>query len=129
MTEVQKNDEQPRLLIIDDDKDITDLIENLVVDLEWSVVSINDTKLISSICKTFIPDVIFLDLGLPGYSGAEIIHHLSDLGCDAKVYLISGLDRMSLEAYQASGVGIDLNIVGALTKPFTAADIHHALAA
>jgi len=128
MTVVSINNQQPKLLIIDDEKEITDYVEWLVEDLDWLVLSINDSDLISSTCKSFIPDVIFLDLGLPGYSGAEVIHHLADLECKAKIYLISGLDRMSLESYQASGVGFNLNIVSALTKPFTREDIYHALA-
>ncbi|MCH8134378.1 MAG: PilZ domain-containing protein [Proteobacteria bacterium] len=128
MNDVSMSNQQPKLLIIDDDREITDFIERLTDDLDWLVLSINDSELIGSTCRAFIPDVIFLDLGLPGYRGPEIIHYLSDLGCNARIFLISGLDRMSLESYQAVGVGCDLNIVGALTKPFTGEDIYHALA-
>jgi len=127
MTEESINEHQLKLMIIDDDVEITDCIERAVEDLDLSVCSINDSKLISTTYKDFTPDVIFLDLGLPGFGGMEVVHHLFDLGCKAKVFLISGLDRVSLDSCQAAGMNINLNIVGALTKPFTREDIHYAL--
>lgn len=127
MTIESINGQQLKLLIIDDDRQITDLIKHLVRDLDLSVLSINDSELIGSTCQDFNPDVIFLDLGLPGYDGVEVIDYLSELECTAKIYLISGLDRMSLDSCQAASVDSNLNVVGALTKPFTREDIHYAL--
>jgi len=121
------NRQQLKLLIIDDDKQITNLIGHLVRDLDVSVLITNDSELIGSSCQNFNPDAIFLDLGLPGYDRVEVIHFLSELECSAKIYLISDLDRMSLDSCQAAGVGFDLNVVGALTRPFTKEDIHFTL--
>lgn len=118
-----------KLLIIDDDKIITDMIERVVTNLRISVRSTNDSKQIEQCYKNFEPDVIFLDLGLPGFDGTEVLSHLASFDCDAKISLISGLDRLSLENCQAAGVDFDLNITGALTKPFTREDILFALEA
>ena len=118
---------QLKLLVIDDDKWLTDLIERVVSDLDISILSINDCKLIGSTCNEFDPDIMFLDLGLQDYQGADILHYISSLNFRAKIYLVSGLKRNELEACQAVGVELDLNIVGALTKPFTREDIYYAL--
>lgn len=122
-----ENEPQLKLLIIDDEVGITDLIEAEVEDLSLSVRTINDSKLIRSACTSFDPDVIFLDLGLPDYQGDGVLRFLSVIGCKAKIYLISGMDRSALESIQVRGLELDLNIVGALTKPFTREDLHYAL--
>ena len=118
-----------KLLVIDDDKIITDMIERVLVDSDVSVWSVNDSKEIEQSYKEFGPDVIFLDLGLPGFEGTEVLSYLASLDCDSRISLISGLDRPSLETCQAVGVDFDLNIIGALTKPFTRDDILFAIAA
>ena len=125
---ISENQQRLKLLVIDDEKWITELIEAEVEDMEFVTVnSVNDSKLIKAACEHFIPDIIFLDLGLEGYEGVEVLEYFAGFDCKAKIFLISGLDRMSLESYQATGVGFDLNIVGALTKPFTRDDICYAL--
>jgi len=122
-----ENKQRIKLLIIDDEVGITDLIEAEVEELSLSVRSINDSKLIRSTCTSFDPDVIFLDLGLPGYQGDGVLRFLSVIGCKARIYLISGMGRSTLESIQVKGLELDLNVVGALTKPFTREDLHYAL--
>lgn len=116
-----------KLMIIDDEKQITDVIERAISELGVSSFSVNDPKLISSALENFDPEIIFLDLCMGGYNGVEILYYIASLDCTAKIYLISGLDRTAVEACQAEGVEINLNIVGALTKPFTQEDLYHAL--
>lgn len=127
MTVESENQLRPKLLIIDDEPWITELIEAEVEELFLSVRSINDSKLIRSTYNDFKPDIIFLDLGLQGYDGVDILKFLAVIRCKAKIYLISGMGRSALESCQLAGVKLDLNIVGALTKPFTGEDIRYAL--
>jgi len=83
--------------------------------------------LIKSALAKFDPEIIFLDLCMEGYSEGGILHYLASLDCDSKIYLISGLGRSAVEVCQAEGVRLNLNIVGALTKPFTQDDLDYAL--
>jgi CheY-like chemotaxis protein len=116
-----------KLMIIDDEKRITTLIERAIRSSGVTFFSVNDPKLISSALANFDPEIIFLDLSMEGYDEGEILHYLASLGCKAKIYLISGLGRTTVETCQAEGVELSLNIVGALTKPFTPEDLNHAL--
>ncbi|NQV69774.1 MAG: response regulator [Pseudohongiella sp.] len=117
-----------KLLVIDDDERVTEFIEHVVEGYDISVLSINDSKLVESSCKSFEPDAIFMGLALPGFCGANVLHYLSVLECKAKIYLISGQDQMALDSCQALGQRLDLNTVGALIKPFSIGDVHQALA-
>jgi two-component SAPR family response regulator len=127
MTDNTYSKQPIRLMIIDDEKRITDLIERGVRKSEVTFLSVNDPKLISRALAKFDPEIIFLDLCMEGYHGAGIIHYIASLDCNAKIYLISSLDRAEVDACQAEGVKMDLNIIGALTKPFTQEDLDHAL--
>lgn len=118
---------RPKLLVIDDDEGITDLIKSVTEDMNFSVNCVNDFESIGSTFRTFNPDIIFLDLRLPGYDGVEVLHFLSDIGCKAKIFLISGMDKSTLMAAGEVGKLRNLDIASALKKPFLIEDIRNAL--
>ena len=120
---------QPKLLVIDDDEGITDLIRAVTEEMDFSVICVNDFESIGSTFKSFNPDIIFLDLRLPGYDGVEVLHFLADIGCTAKIFLISGIDKSTLLAAGEVGKQYNLEIAGTLNKPFLIEDIKNVLEA
>jgi EAL domain-containing protein (putative c-di-GMP-specific phosphodiesterase class I) len=117
----------PKLLVIDDDEGITDFIKNVTEEMHFFVNCVNDHESIGRTFQTFQPDVIFLDLCLPGYDGVEVLHYFADMGCKAKIFLISGIDKTILRSASEVGKQCNLNIVGTLSKPFLIEDIQMAL--
>ncbi len=117
----------PRLLVIDDDTGITSLFETITEDLHFSVKCVNDFESIGSTLASFDPDIIFLDLRLPGYDGIEVLQYFAEVGCKAKIFLISGVDQGTLEAAGEVGKLHKLNILGTIKKPFDLDDIEKIL--
>lgn len=117
----------PRLLVIDDDEGITDFIKNVTEEMNFSVNCVHDYESIGNTYNEFNPDIIFLDLCLPGYDGVEVLHFLADMGCKSKIFLISGIDKITLNSAGDVGKQSNLNIAGVLSKPFLIEDIQQAL--
>ena len=122
-TEVLK----PRLLIIDDDKDITEYIMAVGEEMEFSVKYVHEFDLAISAIEEFDPDVIFLDLHLKKHDGIEVLNFLAEKKCEAKIVLISGLHKTTLESASLVGKQRKLNIIGTLIKPFMIEDIEEEL--
>ena len=63
------------------------------------------------------PELVALDLGMPGMDGVELIRFLADEGCKAPVLIVSGFDRRVLESAFRLGEALGLHMVGPLEKP------------
>ncbi|NKB33230.1 MAG: EAL domain-containing protein [Pseudomonadales bacterium] len=121
------NNDALKLLVIDDDVAVSDLIESISRDMKFAVNCVYDYESIGSTYRSFQPDVIFLDLMLPGYDGVEVLHYFAEVGCKAKIILISGVDKTTLASAGEVGRLSNLNIVGTLKKPFLIEDVEKTL--
>lgn len=68
-----------QILIIDDDIHINDMLENVLVQAGYKVIhaySGTEALLLLSNCK---PDLVLLDLMLPGLSGEEVLPRIADI--------------------------------------------------
>ena len=63
------------------------------------------------------PDMVALDLGMPGMDGIELIRFLADQNYDAPVLIVSGFDRRVLESAFRLGEALGLNMAGPIEKP------------
>ena len=85
-----------KILIVEDDvyfKDmITNYIEAMNMELEVSSATSVNGMILEFNKKT--PDIIFLDVVLPGISGIELLKFLKQLNCSSKIYLMSGFSGM-----------------------------------
>jgi two-component system, chemotaxis family, chemotaxis protein CheY len=68
------------------------------------------------------PDLVFLDLTMPGVSGMEILNQLRQIDQDARI-IISTADIQDFSRQQAS----DLGASAYLTKPFTVDGVQEAV--
>ena len=117
----------PKLLVIDDDKGITDLFRLIADELLFDYYCVHEFEEISQAYKNISPDIIFLDLKLPGHDGVEALGLLANLGCKSKIYIVSGLDKATLESAGELGRLDNLNIQGTLKKPFLIEDVEKML--
>lgn len=123
-----KPGQKPRILVADDEVDISEIIEAVAEDLGFEVTCVTDGAAVVDRVDKFQPDVITLDLRMPGADGVEIIRKLGSRQCKANIVLISGMDQRTLSSVQALGRENNLEIVSTLTKPMSVDAIESVLA-
>ena len=128
MSETPIDTRLPRLMIIDDNPDITEIIETIASETGFEALSVNDYKLIRSTYREFNPELIFLDLDLgldedmdlseKGYDGLTVFKFLEKQACTARIVLVSGMDRDKRQMTKTLGREMNLNVIGSVPKPF-----------
>ncbi|MFN0072466.1 MAG: response regulator [Chloroflexota bacterium] len=67
---------KPRVLIVEDDVDTRDLLILILEDEGYQVDAVDDGRKVAGRVKLARPDVITLDIGLPGKSGKSVLDDL-----------------------------------------------------
>ena len=116
-----------RLLVIDDEEDICETIGEIAVARGLEVASINDPSKVAEKLVSFIPDLIMLDLLMPGTDGVELLRLLAEQVKNAKICLMSGSDARVLNSARRLGSAHGLDVVAALEKPIAISAIRNAL--
>ncbi|MCC2643082.1 MAG: histidine kinase [Nitrospira sp.] len=71
------NEAFPRLLIIDDDESFRYILKKCLLDLPCTVSEAEDAMAGIRLCRELQPDLIFLDLTMPGRSGWQFLQDLA----------------------------------------------------
>jgi len=108
-----------RLLIIDDEEDICDLIAEIGERHGMQPRTTSDAETVAQILADFTPDIIMMDLMMPGIDGVELLRLLSEKAKSAKLCLISGSDSRVLNSARRLGSAHGLDVVDALEKPLS----------
>lgn len=108
-----------RLLIIDDEEDICDLIAEIGERNGFDAHTTTNAENVAKILTDFPPDLIMMDLMMPGTDGVELLRVLSDKARNAQLCLISGSDSRVLNSARRLGSAHGLNVIAALEKPLT----------
>ena len=118
MSSTQESPENFKILVVDDDTFIANILKRIVDKLGCDVKCIHDGNEVGNALIAYEPDVIFLDLILPGIDGVEIIRELGQAGCKSKIVLMSGLDKRTLSSVSLGAKQNNLDVIDAITKPF-----------
>ncbi len=108
--------EQPgvrrRVLVIDDHADITDSMEMLLDLMGHDVCTAGDGEAGLAAGAEFKPDVVLLDIGLPGMSGHEVARRIraSDWGRAVKLVALTGWGQRE-DRRRSREAGFDLHLV------------------
>jgi CheY-like chemotaxis protein len=86
---------KPRILIVEDDVDTRDILAMILEDEGYLVDVLDDGRYVASQVERERPDVITLDIGLPGRSGQAILDDLerNPVTSSIPVVIISGHTR------------------------------------
>jgi EAL domain-containing protein (putative c-di-GMP-specific phosphodiesterase class I) len=118
---------KPTLLVVDDEAAIAELVAEVAEGVGFAVTIARDGNAFHDAYRDAEPNVIFLDLKLPGHDGIELLRFLGEKRSSATVFIASGSDPRTLAAAQAVGREYKLNVGRALAKPMTVEDIEGAL--
>lgn len=118
---------QPRLLLIDDEPALAGFVADVARDCGFDPVltSTNEQFRVALLAQQ--PDMIALDLGMPGMDGVELLRFLAEQECRAPVLIISGFDRRVLESAFRLGEALGLTMAGPLEKPVRADELEQLL--
>lgn len=118
---------QPRLLLIDDEPALAAFVAHVARDcgFEPELTSTNEEFRAALLAER--PDMIALDLGMPGMDGVELLRFLAEQDCRAPVLIISGFDRRVLESAFRLGEALGLEMIGPLEKPVRAEQLEQVL--
>ena len=108
---------QPRLLLIDDEPTLAEFLASAAEESGFEPVITGHDHEFREAFLAQRPDMVALDLGMPGMDGVELIRFLADENYVAPVLIVSGFDRRVLESAFRLGEALGLTMVGPVEKP------------
>jgi DNA-binding response OmpR family regulator len=108
---------QPRLLLIDDEPTLAEFLASAAEESGFDPVITERDEAFREAFLAERPDMVALDLGMPGMDGVELIRFLADQDYSAPVLIVSGFDRRVLESAFRLGEALGLTMVGPVEKP------------
>jgi PAS domain S-box-containing protein len=109
-----------RILVVDDSTANLQLLVNLLTEQGYTVYPASDGELALEFVQSTLPDLILLDIKMPGMNGFEVCQRLKadDRSASIPVIFLSALEdeHDKVKAFQAGGVDY-------ITKPFQQAEM------
>jgi len=110
------------ILVVDDDQTIRDLFRDILEDAGHRVITAGSGAEALEYIKAKDFALVFLDLKMPGMSGADVLRKIRSIDPDLPVTIITGFpDSESMAAALAQGP------FGVMNKPFGEADVLNAV--
>ena len=107
----------PRLLLIDDEPALAAFVAKAADMCGFEPVIAEQDQQFRDSFKESRPNMVVLDLGMPGMDGVELLRFLAGEGFKEPVLIISGFDRRVLDSAFRYGEALGLQMVGPLEKP------------
>lgn len=101
------------ILIIDDDPDFAGFLRNYLIRRQLEVVLASNGKQGIEVLRRIQPDLIFLDLNMPGVDGFEVLKFMKSENHTTRVVVTSGY----IDEYRQNNATL-LSQVEILHKPF-----------
>ncbi len=85
-----------KILLVDDEESIRNMMR-LTLELDgYTVLTAADGPSALDIFQNELPDVVLLDVRMPGMDGVEVLRHIKEINRDAEVIIISGHGDMDM---------------------------------
>ena len=118
---------QLRLLVVDDEPDICELIADVAGTYGFEVRTLSNPVQVENALQDFQPQVLMLDLMMPGTDGVELLRSLGNFLRGTSVVLMSGHDRRVLDSAKRLGAAHGINVVATQEKPLRVETIRETL--
>lgn len=112
-----------RVLVVDDDRRVGRLVSKVARSLEFDAFPMHDPREVVDAEARLRPDLILLDLTMPGRDGVEVLRGLANARCRATVSLVSGVQEDVVETAGQLGRELGLKMGRSLHKPLSVAGI------
>jgi two-component system OmpR family response regulator len=107
-----------RALVVDDEPALVELIQMALRYEGWQVETASDGATALSKARSFEPDVIVLDIMLPGLDGLDVLRRMRAAGDDVAVLFLTAKDAVSDRVVGLTAGGDDY-----VTKPFSLEEV------
>jgi len=104
----------PRILIIDDEEVILDSCKQILRKENYQLTTVSNGELGIKLLKEFEPDLVFVDLKMPGVSGFEVLKKIQEIDPNIVSIVITGFSTVSSAIEAMKNGAYDF-----LPKPFT----------
>jgi two-component system, OmpR family, alkaline phosphatase synthesis response regulator PhoP len=106
-----------KILIVDDEPKIVELLRDYLVRAGYHILSANDGQTALAIARAEKPDLVILDLGLPGLDGLDVTRSLHK-SSSVPIIMLTARDEESDKL-----VGLELGADDYVTKPFSPKEV------
>jgi len=111
---IVQNTGMARIAVIEDSTEVQALIVSELRLLAYEVRSANDGEQGLTLCQSWAPDMVILDVMLPAVNGIEVLRRLRGSGFQAPILLLTARDS---EADRVAG--LELGADDYVVKPFS----------
>jgi DNA-binding response OmpR family regulator len=113
----------PTLLIVDDQPLMAEYMASIAEDAGWTVDLALTASEFELKVRTGEPDMIALDLAMPGRDGVELLRYLSANGYSGNLIIVSACDEPIVETAAMLAREHGLALTGYLQKPVGAEEV------
>ncbi|MEE2677619.1 MAG: EAL domain-containing response regulator [Myxococcota bacterium] len=106
-----------QVLVVDDDPGVARVLTRVARDLGFEAAAVTAPDQVVSQVERLGPDLILLDLSMPGLDGVEILRALAARQSGVQVCLVSGAERDVLDAARDLGDELGHRMVAPLHTP------------
>jgi two-component system, OmpR family, response regulator MprA len=106
------------VLIVDDDQPIVRMLERTLVAEGFAVAAASDGGAALAALERTVPDLLVLDLGLPGLGGLDVCRRVRDKGLSVPILVLTARDAVADRV-----AGLDAGADDYLVKPFASEEL------
>lgn len=127
MAQAAPQKRQKTVLVVDDNADFAEFVRNAAEMLSFRAVTLTDSNRFQEVFESLSPDILVLDMVMPGIEGTEIVDWLAQRKAPVKVIIVSGFNPLYSKIARTLAEAKGLGAVTTLRKPVRLAEMLAAL--
>jgi len=104
---------KPIILVVDDEKIVLELFQRILKKKEYTVLTANNDKEALELVEKERPNLVILDLKLPGINGIEVLRRIKKIDENIEVIVMTGYGTI-----KTVKTAMKLGAYDYITKPF-----------